>query len=359
MAKAKQLPSGQWRTLVYSHTDIVNGKKVRRYESFTADTKKESEFLAAQFALTKSNLEKPINLTLSEAIDCYIKEGKNVLSPTTIQGYKTIKRNAFPSIMDINLKRINNNVLRQAISDEVIRPSKRFKDNKHRLSPKTIKNNYGLIVSVLKRYNPNIDVSVKLPKLENKIIELIPPEKILEVIKDTEIELPVLLAMWLSFSMSEIRGISKSKSIKNGYITIEQVMVNVDNKPLLKSQTKAFKRVRKLRIPPYIQGLIDKTDPDEDMLITMSSHAIYSRFTRLLKKNNLPHMTFHNLRHENASIMALLQIPDKYAKERGGWKTDEVMKKVYQHTFSADRVLVDDKIDSFFEKMQHEMQHKK
>ena len=136
-------------------------------------------------------------------------------------------------------------------------------------------------------------------------------------------------------------------------------MVNVDNKPLLKSQTKAFKRVRKLRIPPYIQGLIDKTDPDEDMLITMSSHAIYSRFTRLLKKNNLPHMTFHNLRHENASIMALLQIPDKYAKERGGWKTDEVMKKVYQHTFSADRVLVDDKIDSFFEKMQHEMQHKK
>ena len=115
MAKAKQLPSGQWRTLVYSHTDIVNGKKVRRYESFTADTKKESEFLAAQFALTKSNLEKPINLTLSEAIDCYIKEGKNVLSPTTIQGYKTIKRNAFPSIMDINLKRINNNVLRQAI----------------------------------------------------------------------------------------------------------------------------------------------------------------------------------------------------------------------------------------------------
>ena len=359
MARAKQLPSGQWRTLVYSHTDIVNGKKVRRCESFTADTKKESEFLAAQFALTKSNLEKPINLTLSEAIDCYIEEGKNILSPTTIQGYKKIKCNSFGDLMSMNLKQINNDILRQSVAKEVIRPSKKYKDGSKKISPKTVLNSYGLLVSVLKRYAPKIDTSVTLPKRENKIIELIPPEKIMEVFKDTEIELPVLLAMWLSFSMSEIRGISKSKSIKNGYITIEQVMVDVENKPLLKSQAKTFKRVRKLRIPPYIQQLIDKTDPNEDMLVPMSSHAIYMRYSRILKKNNLPHMTFHNLRHENASIMALLKIPDKYAQERGGWKTDQVMKSVYQHTFSADRILVDDKIDSFFEKMQHEMQHKK
>jgi hypothetical protein len=39
MAMAKKLPSGQWRTLVYSHKDL-DGK--RRYESFTADTKKKN-----------------------------------------------------------------------------------------------------------------------------------------------------------------------------------------------------------------------------------------------------------------------------------------------------------------------------
>ena len=36
-----------------------------------------------------------------------------------------------------------------------------------------------------------------------------------------DIELAVLLAMWLSFTQSEIRGLTKSKSIDGDYITIK------------------------------------------------------------------------------------------------------------------------------------------
>ena len=61
----------------------------------------------------------------------------------------------------------------------------------------------------------------------------------------------------------------------------------------------------------------------------MSGAAIYNKFSRLLKKYGLPHMAFHDLRHVNDSVMALLRVPDKYAQERGGWKSDHVMKKVY------------------------------
>lgn len=60
-------------------------------------------------------------------------------------------------------------------------------------------------------------------------------------------------------------------------------------------------------------------------------------------------MTFHDLRHLNASIMALLRIPDKYAQERGGWSSDRVMKRVYTHTFSEEREKVDETIDHYFE----------
>ena len=52
MAKAKKLPSGSWRVLVYDCTD-QNGK--RRYKSFTAETKKEAEYLAAEYTLKKKN----------------------------------------------------------------------------------------------------------------------------------------------------------------------------------------------------------------------------------------------------------------------------------------------------------------
>ena len=47
--------------------------------------------------------------------------------------------------------------------------------------------------------------------------------------------------------------------------------------------------------------------------------------------------------------MALLKIPDKYAQERGGWKTDYIMKRVYQQTFSDERRNVDRIIDRYFE----------
>ena len=59
-------------------------------------------------------------------------------------------------------------------------------------------------------------------------------------------------------------------------------------------------------------------------------------------------MSFHDLRHMDASIMVALGIPDKYAMERGGWSSPHVMKSVYQHTFSKEREAVDDKIDEYF-----------
>ncbi|MDY4081191.1 MAG: site-specific integrase [Candidatus Metalachnospira sp.] len=357
MATAKKLPSGQWRALVYSHNVKVNGKQKRIYESFTAATKKEAEFMAAEFILKKENRIIPQNMTLGEAIDAYIELSAPILSKTSIASYEKIKRNYFLDLMDIPIKKITSNIVQQSINREITRPSKRYNDGT-KLSAKTINNAFGLIATVLKKYNPSLVLDVKLPKKENHIKELIPPEIIFDIVKGTDIELPVLLAMWLSFSMSEIRGLTKSKSISNGYISIKEVIVDVDNKPVIKKQAKAFYRIRSLKIPTYIQNLINNTNPNEDRLVTLSGHAIYMRFKRLLEKNNLPHMTFHDLRHVNASVMAQLRIPDKYAMERGGWKTDAVMKNIYQHTFSEQRELVDKRIDEYFEsKMQHEMQH--
>lgn len=345
MAKAKKLPSGQWRTLVYAYTDS-DGK--RHYESFTAETKKESEYMAAEFAMNKKKRSKPANYTIREAIDQYINNSDAVLSPTTLQGYEKIKRNSFQDIMDIKLKDITQEMLQSSVNQEAKRKSKRNKLETKTISPKTVANSYGLVIAVINRYHPSFECSIKLPAKENHIKELPTPDEIMRIVKGTEIELPVLLAMWLSFSMSEIRGIKRS-SIKDGYISINEVVVDVNCEAIRKKQAKAFTRIRKHEIPNYIQELISNINPNNDTLITLSGHAIYMRFKRLLEKNGLPHMTFHDLRHMNASVMAMLRIPDKYAMERGGWKTDKVMKKVYTHTFSEEREKVDKEIDNYFE----------
>lgn len=148
--------------------------------------------------------------------------------------------------------------------------------------------------------------------------------------------------------MSEVRGLRKS-DVRNGILYIQNSVVNVDGKRVEKSATKTYESTRMHEIPPYILELINKVETE--YLTELSGQAIYKRFSRLLEKNGLPHMTFHDLRHLNASIMLALGVPDKYAMERGGWSTPNVLKSVYQHTLSKDRAEQDDKINSYFESL--------
>ena len=81
----------------------------------------------------------------------------------------------------------------------------------------------------------------------------------------------------------------------------------------------------------------------------MNGKRIRYYFDKHIKAANLPHMTFHDLRHVNASVMSFLNVPDKYAMERGGWTTDKVMKGTYMQVYNSERIKIDDNIDNYFE----------
>ena len=88
----------------------------------------------------------------------------------------------------------------------------------------------------------------------------------------------------------------------------------------------------------------------EEILNMLNEPGIASdpaRFQKLMKEQGVK-MTFHDLRHLNASVMLMLGVPDKYAMERGGWSTTSTLKSVYQHTFSEERKQADTMIDTFF-----------
>lgn len=376
MATAKKLPSGSWRCLAYSHTEKVLDEKTgkwkdkRVYESFTSDDpslqgKREAEAAAALFQLNKSKdikKKRPEygSMTLTEAIDHYI-ETRVALnrSPTTIQDYRCIQQNGFQDLMDSKLKDLDENILQEAINVESRRVSRKRSKSPKPISAKRLKNEWGLISAVLHKYCKGIDFDeIELPQVLPRVVELPTAREVLKIIHGTDIELPVLLAAWLSFSMSEVRGLTKSKSISGDYLTIREVVVDVNGEPYRKEMAKNPTRNRRHRIPPYIKQLIDAVEGDA--LVPMSGRALYHRWIKLQDENGMEHITFHDLRHLNASVMALLRVPDKYAQERGGWTSDQVMKKVYMQTFSDERERIDDLIDSYFEDaMQHEIQHDK
>lgn len=355
MAIPKKLPSGKWRVQVY---DKETGKR----KSFTADTQRKANYLAVEWQESrKESIRKGI--TIGDAVNKYIDGRDGVLSPTTIQAYRRMSRDYISPLMrNIPIK----NVTRQLIQSTIMELSNKVSERTGRpISPKTIHNFHGMLVSALKEADPDLRIDTSLPKIQKKFIELPPVEDVIRAVKGTDVELPALLAMWLSLSMSEIRGINVD-AIKDGVLTIRESVVDVNNIPVHKDATKAYDRTRRLAIPKYIMGLIQKTDAyklGEGYIETRSGNAVTARFRRVLKAADVPYMTFHQLRHMNASVMAALGIPNLYAQERGGWSTDHTLKRVYQHTFSEERMKVDRIVDTFFEdkikkKTAHETAHK-
>jgi integrase len=86
----------------------------------------------------------------------------------------------------------------------------------------------------------------------------------------------------------------------------------------------------------------------EEYVVTMPAQTITKKLKRYVERSCGKAVTFHELRHINASVMHMLGVPDKYAMERGGWSTDGVLKSVYQHTFDTKRREIDRQINDYF-----------
>ncbi len=246
--------------------------------------------------------------------------------------------------MPVPLSQLNERVVQSAFNTE----AKRITQRGTPPSPKTLSDMRGLFYAVMGQYD--LHFSPTVPAKRKRMRNLPEPPAIYGVVRDTAIELPCMLAMWLSFTMSEIRGL-RVCDIKDGMATINQVIVDVDGLAVTKAAAKEYERNRSLSVPPYIMRLIERTEAwqhGEAYLVPLSGQAIYKRFKRLCNKANLE-ITFHDLRHINASVMLQLHVPDKYAMACGGWKTDATMKRVYQETFSKERERVDRMIDDYFE----------
>ena len=332
MATARKLQSGSWRVRVYD-------SETKTYKSFTSKNpgkagKKEAEMMAQMYLNGKE--KKPLTeKTLGECIDDYIALKENILSPTTVDKYKNIKRNQLDqAFLSLELSKINGLV----VQSEVNRLSGIY-------SPKTVHNAHGLISAVLRTYYPDLHYNITLPQKQKQYKTYPTAEEIIKMFRGTDIELVVMLGMWQGFRVSEIRGLKKS-DFKGGYLVINRVIVDVGNDAVIKDTPKTVDSRRKMEVPPIIQSMVDQID--SEFITNLNRKGIYQRFKRIVKKNGYPDITFHDLRHINASVMLALNVPDKYAMERGGWSTSSTLKRVYQETFSDERQKIDKRIDDYF-----------
>lgn len=337
MAKAKKLPSGNWRVLVYSGTDPITKK--RAYESFTADTKAEAEYQAAEYVRNKKTFMDEKNLTIGNMIDRYIASKENIISPSTLRTYKRTRKNMFPSLIYIKEKDLTQEHIQIAVNSAVI-------DH----AAKTVKNWHGLLSAALGMFYPSFKLYTTLPK--SKPFQRIVPtdieiKKLLKHVKGTDIEIPILLAATGSLRKSEIAALT-SDDVTDIGININKALVKDDNS---KSVLKSPKSTSGYRFVPLPQEVITKLKKKQGVIVEMTLDQIYDEYKKALKACGLPNFRFHDLRHYYASVLHAIGVPDKYIMQYGGWKTDTILKNVYQHVLSDRDIKEQGRVVSFFDEL--------
>lgn len=327
--QARRLPSGMYRVQV-----MVDGKRA-------SVTDEDPKVAVARAMAIKAKMEEakksPRSMTVGEAIDRYIESKDAVLSPSTVAGYKRIRKNALQGIMDIKLP----DLTREKVQREINKMAKEK-------SQKTVRNAHGLLTAALAEYKPEMVLRTTLP--QKRRYEAATPSgddirAIMKTVKGTENEIPILLAVWLGLRMSEVLGL-KWEDIDGSTLHVRRAKVDEGEKT-----TKTYSSQRDLPIPPYIKTLLDNAPKNSDHIVPLSRRAIYCRFQTICKKANVQHYRFHDLRHINASVMLALGVPDKYAMERMGHATNNMLKTVYQHTMKSEQEEVAKKVDSYFESL--------
>lgn len=313
MPKARKLPSGKWNCQVRKK---INGQTVSK--SFTAPTRKEAEFLAAEWSM--SNDCTTDNLTLKEAFNRYIEIKENVLSPSTIKGYRTILRNHLKMLLNYRIDDLTQEQIQQALNIEAVASS-----------PKTLRNINGLLSAVLKTYRPSFSFNVQLPQ-KKKIKMHIPTDdevkQTLATCRGTHLEVAILLAAFGPMRRSEIAAVTSDDVIGNNIIVNKAYIRNSNYEWIIKDP-KTYSSNRVITYPDFV---IERIKNIKGRLVPYTSEYITILFNRHLKRNNIKHYRFHDLRHYCVSICKAMNIPDEYIMARGGWATNYTMNNVYAHT---------------------------
>jgi len=335
MAKAKKLPSGSWRAQVF--IGIVDGK--RKYKSFTAPSKKQAEFLAAEFAAKKKRAARhPDERTLAEAYARYIDIKSNTISPATVVEYRHAANRDFPELMALRLPDITQEAVQSAVN--IMSATK---------SPKSVRNAHGLLSSVLKMFAPDIRLTTQLPQARRSDIHVPTEEEIERLVTEVrgkELEKAILLAAFGSLRRSECCALIAA-DIAGDTVSVTKAMVHSPEGGWVIKPPKSRAGYREIKLPSFV---IDRLTPAANgRIVNIVPTTVTNYFIKALDKCRLPRFRFHDLRHYQASILHAMGVPDKYIMERGGWKTDSTLKNIYQHTMDAKRQEVEAEICRQFE----------
>ena len=293
----------------YSAQMMVNGERF----TVKADTLEEYEVKARAIKMELlDKVKKPRFCSLSSVIDSYIDNNRNVLSPSTIRGYRYIRRGRFKNYMNLAYTDIDYQAM---VNEEAVC-----------CSAKTLLNAYSLVKSSLKAYGftaPDVNLpTVVVPDLLFLDYQQIPIY--LEAARDKAGELASILALH-SLRMSELLAVTVD-DVDDNYITVNKAIVRDDNNKYVQKITKTIQSTRHIPIMiPRLKEIL----PNSGRLVTNTPVAIERQIKRVCESSSLPYVGCHGLRRSFASLAFHLKWDERSIMSVGGWSNMQTVHKVY------------------------------
>lgn len=311
--------------------------------SVVAPTEKEcrdkAALIKAEHRTGKNAIVTGVDMTLGEILDKYIASKREILSPSTIRGYCTIRRNYFSSVVDKRFKDVKS-------WQSVINSEAKLR------SPKTIKNAWRFVCSALKEMDiaaPKVALPQLIPS-EHLWLEPDEIKRFVAALEGQPHEIPALLALH-SMRRSEILALTWDKiDLKRGTIKVSGAAVFDENNKLITKQTnKNTSSARTIPIMiPALKTALEAVENKSGAVVNCNANTIWARVNRTCVSLELPEVGVHGLRHSFASLAYHLGWSEQQTMDIGGWSDTTTMHKIYTHLASADRLKAQNSMADFY-----------
>ena len=317
--KPKKLPSGNWNVKLHLDGEYISITRKTKDECLNEARCIKADHLAGKrFESHRIASEK----TLKQIQEEFLRQNRPVLSPSTVRSYDAYIRNRWT---DYRERRVKDVKWQDMINDELTA-----------VSPKTVKNAWGLVSASLKAAGiPAPEVRLA-PCPVNDVPFLQPDEilKLVETVRSKPYEAAVLL-MLHGLRLSEVLGLQwKNIDTERGLISVRGAIVRGPNGQTVKQTNKNRSSTRTLPIMiPRLSELlaVEKQGkaPDECIVKTHPSNLL-DDVKRACREAGITETTCHGLRHSFASLCYRIpEVTERQVMEWGGWSNIQTMHKIY------------------------------
>lgn len=339
--KAKKLPSGN-----YCIELRLGGERYSITRRTEKECKQAAQMVKADhLAGKKVEPEKPKapeKITLDTAIDRFIAKRDNVLSPSTVAGYKAIKRTRFKDYMGKSLSDMGADDWQIACNKEA-----------KLCSAKTLKNAWNFVASVIQDSTGERAPKVKLPQVAVKDMPFLEPEQIapfIEAVHGRSIEIPALLGL-SSLRRSEILALQWDNiDLEHDIVHVRgAAVIDENNKLVQKDTNKNASSARPVPILiPALHDALSGVEKKEGYVVQCHASHLWDRINSVCEKSGLPLVGVHGLRRSFVSLGFHLGIPEEIIMEIGGWSDYQTMRKHYKRLAQSDRKKYTEALQKFF-----------